>query len=259
MENRTSFGLAAGEYRRFRPRYPASLSAHLASLCPATEAALDCATGNGQAAVDLARHFARVAAFDSSREQIEAAIPDPRVEYRVATAEALPYAAGAFDLAVVAQGAHWFDRPRFYAELERVMKPGGIVAIWGYSYCAIEPEIDRIVAARLLEAIEPYWGDGRLVILDRYATIEFPFAELPWPRCVATEHWTRRDYLRYLGTWSAYKRYVAATGADPLPALDVALEPVWPSANPKVVQFELVGRIGRVVANRSRSQSGKTA
>ena len=58
--------------------------------------------------------------------------------------------------------------------------------------------------------------------------------------------WTRRAYLSYLGTWSAYKRYVAAAGVDPLPELDAALEPVWPSGQAKPVKFELVGRVGRV-------------
>jgi ubiquinone/menaquinone biosynthesis C-methylase UbiE len=246
MENKNSFGLAAADYRDFRPRYPASLFAHLANLSGATEAALDCATGNGQAAVGLARHFTRVAAFDSSRAQIAAAIDDPRVEYRVGTAEALSYTNREFDLVTVAQGAHWFDLPRFYAELERVVKPGAVVAIWGYSYCVIEPTIDRLVAAHLLEPIEPYWDQGRRVIVEKYATIEFPFAELPWPRLVATHAWTRGAYLGYLRTWSAYKRYVAAAGVDPLPELEAVLEPVWPSDSAKPVQFELVGRVGRV-------------
>ena len=91
MENKDTFGAAALEYRASRPTYPEALYSYLASLCAQRRYALDCATGNGQAAVDLARYFDRVAAFDSSAEQIAAAVSHPRVQYRVGTAEALPF------------------------------------------------------------------------------------------------------------------------------------------------------------------------
>lgn len=246
MENKDSFGLTASAYRDFRPRYPAALFEFLASVCAATEAALDCATGNGQAAVDLARRFDRVAAFDSSRAQLDAAIADPKVEYRVGTAEAIPFAEREFDLVTVAQAAHWFDLPRFYRELERVVKPNAVVAIWGYSYCLIEPEIDSIVASELLAPIEPYWAEGRRVIIEKYASIPFPFDEIDWPEFVAAHEWSRGAYLNYLRTWSAYKRFVATAGFDPLPGLEAAIGALWPERESKIVRFELAGRVGRL-------------
>jgi hypothetical protein len=247
MDNKNTFGLAANDYRASRPTYPDALFAYLASLCDRRRAALDCATGNGQAAVDLARYFEHVAAFDSSPEQIAAAPPHPRVEYRVAAAEELPYADGEFDLVTAAQGAHWFDLPRFYAEVRRVAVPAAVIAIWGYSYCKVDAEVDGLVARGLLGAIEPYWGAGNRVIMEGYRTIDFPFAELSWPKFTATHDWTRHAFLSYMRTWSAYSRYVAAGGADPMPALDAALARVWPDATTKPVQFELVGRVGRLL------------
>jgi SAM-dependent methyltransferase len=246
MENKDTFGAAAHAYRASRPTYPDALYSYLASLCVQHDWALDCATGNGQAAVDLARYFGHVAAFDSSAEQIAAALAHPRVEYRVGTAEALPFTASRFDLVTAAQGAHWFDLAKFYAGLRTVTAPGTVVAIWGYSYCRIDAKIDRIVAERLLKPIEPYWAQGNRVILEHYRTIEFPFAEVAWPGFVATHPWTRAGFLDYLRTWSAYRRYLAVHGQDPMPALDRALADSWPDAQSKPVTFELVGRVGRV-------------
>jgi hypothetical protein len=246
IENKDTFGAAANAYRAFRPTYPEALYAYLASLCPQHRWALDCATGNGQVAVDLARYFDRVVAFDSSPAQIAAAVRHARVEYRVGTAESLPFPESRFDLATVAQAAHWFDLEKFYARLRPVMVAGGVVAIWGYSYCRIDAEIDRVVAERLLPLIEPYWAQGNRIILERYRTIEFPFVEVAWPGFTATHLWARETFLNYMRTWSSYRRYVAEEGIEPMPALDRALAELWPNAEAKPVIFDLVGRVGRV-------------
>ncbi|MCM2266089.1 MAG: class I SAM-dependent methyltransferase, partial [Desulfuromonadales bacterium] len=85
---RDHFAPVATSYADFRPRYPRELFAWLASLVPRCELAWDCAAGSGQASTDLAAHFARVVATDASPAQIDAALPHPRIEYRVAPAEA---------------------------------------------------------------------------------------------------------------------------------------------------------------------------
>ena len=246
IENRDTFGAAADAYRAWRPTYPDALFGYLASLCAERKRALDCATGNGQAAADLARYFDRVAAFDSSPEQIAAARLHPRIEYRVGTAEALPFPELKFDLVTAAQAAHWFDLAKFYSGLRSVMAPRGVIAIWGYSYCRIDSAIEHIVAKRLLEPIEPYWAEGNRVILERYRTVEFPFTEIEWPGFIATHVWTRERFLNYMRTWSSYRRYLAVHGVDLMPALDRALADVWRDAETKPVVFDLVGRVGRI-------------
>lgn len=246
VDNRDSFGLDAGAYLRHRPRYPAALYDYLASLAPAREAALDCATGNGQAAVGLAAWFRRVAAFDSSSAQIAVALSAPNVEYRVGVAEKLPFPDWKFDLITAAQAAHWFDLPTFYAEIAKVARPGAVLAIWGYSYCRVEPAIDRIVESTLLEPIEPYWADGNKVIVERYRRIEFPFEERPWPGFVSPCNWSRDDYAAYLRTLSAVRKFALEQGRDPVANLVAALDGLWPASDVKRVEFDLVGRVGRV-------------
>ena len=71
-------------------------------------------------------------ATDASEEQIRHAQAHPRVEYRVAIAHASGLPPHSADLVTVAQALHWFDLPPFYAEVRRVLRPGGIVAAWCY-------------------------------------------------------------------------------------------------------------------------------
>src|SRR5438309_10549779 len=82
MKFKDHFSAHAAEYAKFRPHYPDELFEHLASISPRHELAWDCATGNGQAAVGLARHFEKVIATDASAQQIESVEPDKRISYR---------------------------------------------------------------------------------------------------------------------------------------------------------------------------------
>src|SRR5947208_15946630 len=88
MTFKDHFSGHAAEYAKFRPHYPDELFEHLASISPRRELAWDCATGNGQGAVGLARHFEKLIATDANAQQIESAEPDKRNRYRAAPDEA---------------------------------------------------------------------------------------------------------------------------------------------------------------------------
>jgi methylase of polypeptide subunit release factors len=60
----------APDYARYRPGYPAALYDWLASQAPAQTRACDVATGNGQAAPALTRHFRQVIATDASEQKL---------------------------------------------------------------------------------------------------------------------------------------------------------------------------------------------
>ena len=64
------FSDRAALYATCRPLYPDSLFAQLAGLTREHRAAVDCGTGNGQAALGLTKHFRRVIATDPSEAQI---------------------------------------------------------------------------------------------------------------------------------------------------------------------------------------------
>jgi len=172
------FSRHAASYAGHRPDYPAALFDYLAARAGAHELVWDVATGNGQAAHGLVRHFARVSATDASAEQIREAMPHPRITYRVAPAEASGLEPASVDLITVAQALHWFDLPRFYTEARRVLRPGGLIAMWCYHLMSVSTEVDRVLEHFYADTIGPDWPPERRLVEDGYRSLEFPFAEI---------------------------------------------------------------------------------
>ncbi|OJW76526.1 class I SAM-dependent methyltransferase [Thiobacillus sp. 65-1402] len=241
------FSSGSDRYAAYRPDYPAALFAWLAGQCSGHDLAWDCATGSGQAALGLAAHFRRVVATDASAEQIRHAAPHPAITYRVAPAEASGLADHSIDLVTVAQAAHWFDLPAFYAEAARVLKPDGMVALWGYGRMVLPGEMDAPFLRFYGETVGPYWPAERALIDDAYRSLDFPFMEIEAPAFAIEVAWTLPRLLDYLSTWSAVRRYRAARGHDPLPPLRAELAPLWgtPEAA-RTLRWPLFLRAGRV-------------
>lgn len=241
------FSRQAAEYARYRPGYPPALFEFLAAQSPARRLAIDCATGNGQAAVGLAAHFARVLAVDASQAQLAHALPHPRVSYLAAPAERLPIAGGAADLVAAAQAAHWFHFARFYAECRRVLRPGGLVALWTYEKFKVDPTIDAALDHFYTEVIGAYWPPERRYVEQGYRSLPFPFEERAAPEFELSLKWDRATVLRYVGTWSAVQRYRDSLGADPMPLLEAALVRSWPDeAGTRELAWPIHLRLGSV-------------
>lgn len=235
MQFKDHFSSGSGDYARHRPGYPPALFSWLAAQAPATRLAWDCATGNGQAALGLAAHFDGVIATDASREQIAAAAAHPAVEYRVAPAEESGIDGGSADLVTAAQALHWFDVQRFYAEAERVLKPGGVLAVWNYGLARVSPAVDAIVARLYGDIVGEHWPPERRHIETGYRDLGFPWPVLGAPDFEMRAEWRAGDMLAYLRTWSASKRYREATGSDPVAIVEEALGAAWGAAPRRVI------------------------
>jgi SAM-dependent methyltransferase len=239
------FSGQAAEYAAFRPVYPAALIDWLACTAPSRGLAWDCGTGNGQAAVMLADRFDAVLATDASPAQIAAAPPHPRVTYRVAREDESGAEPASVDLVTAAQALHWFDRPRFYAEAARVLKPDGVLAVWCYNLARISPAIDSAVTRFYAERVGRYWPPERREVETEYRAFDLPFGELPVPSFVMTAQLTREAFVAYVGTWSAVARARREEQQDPLPDLVSALTPIWPVAQLREVAWPLAVRAAR--------------
>ncbi len=243
------FSRVSHAYSESRPHYPRALFAWLAEACSARDLAWDCATGNGQAAVDLAPYFARVIATDLSAEQIARATPAAGVTYRAAPADASGLDNASVDLVTVAQALHWFDLDRFYAEVRRVAKPGGLVAVWTYG---IHTTADAAIDARARHfydaTVGSYWPPERHHVEAGYATLPFPFERISTPAFAMHADWSLPQLLGYLRSWSATGRFIREQGYDPVVALETELAPLWgnPSTTRRITWplTLLTGRVG---------------
>jgi len=234
----------AALYADCRPSYPAALAGVLAQLSPGHGLALDCGCGSGQLSVLLGAEFERVEATDASAQQIAQAASHPRVTYRVAPAEVSGLDDASCDLVVAAQAAHWFDLPRYWAEVTRFLKPGGLAALVGYRLLRVDPELDAVVDSFYTDGVGRFWPPERRLVDGGYREIDFPFREVPAPQVDMTAGWNRAQFLGYIATWSAVKA-AEKQGLDPLPSFSESVAALWPDESQlRTIRWPLLLRVG---------------
>jgi len=245
MSFKDHFSQQSRAYSRYRPGYPPELIAWVAAQAPGRRLAVDCATGNGQAAVALADHFESVLALDGSLSQLRNAVVAPGVTYVAATAERLPLPGRSVSLVAAAQAAHWFDFERFHAECRRVLVPGGIVAAWTYEEFRIAAAVDAVIDHFYCGVVGNYWPPERRYVDEGYRTLPFPWTEVPHPPFSLETCWDLDQVLGYLATWSSVQRYKNSLGRDPLPDLRAGLIGTWPRGEPRMLRWPIHLRLGR--------------
>ncbi|BGP48657.1 trans-aconitate methyltransferase 1 [Rhodotorula kratochvilovae] len=171
-----SFDAAA--YAASRPSYPPALFQHILAYCdrapPSSQdprTLLDLGCGPGVSTFDwlpLGR-FDRVVGVDPSEGMVAAArnilaqrrekgeVPEGvDVRFEVARADKL-----------AGQAAHWFNAPATYAELARVLKPGGAFAFWGYGefFFPGKPELSALIPSYSSGTLGAFWEQpGRSIV-----------------------------------------------------------------------------------------------
>lgn len=227
MEFKDYFSTQSDVYAKLRPNYPDELFQFLASLVPVHDLCWDCATGNGQAAVSLAMYFKKVIATDASEHQIKNVMPHERVEYSVGMADNSGIETGTVDLVTIASALHWMDFDKFYKEVNRVLKPGGVFAAWAYYHNYVDDAIDLIIRNLSKEVLYAYWPPERKYVTEHYNTVPFPFKIIETPPFKITKRVNINFLLGYFYSWSSTQKYIKQTGKDPVDALKSDLEIAW--------------------------------
>ena len=215
MKDRFSSGSQL--YQLARPSYPVSLIQEILKHVATPQFAWDCGAGSGQLTQLLAPYFDAVVAKDISTQQLQHAPYFENVSYQVQSAEHTSFAEQNFDLITVAQAIHWFDFDGFYAEVQRTLRPGGILAVIGYGLIQLQqPELQGCIERLYFKTLTGYWDAERRYIDEAYQTIPFPFEEIAMPELSMSFQWSAAQLLDYLNTWSALKHYRAKNSDDPL-------------------------------------------
>ncbi|KAM9334040.1 putative methyltransferase [Symphorus nematophorus] len=180
--------------------------------------AVDVGCGSGQGTILLAPYFTKVVGTDISPAQLEMAQTNnnpPNVSYRQSPAEDLPFASGEVDLVTAFTAAHWFDRLKFLQEADRVLRPGGCLALLSYTmameleYGDVSNTLNDICQefyAALLPFRDPYLGSSSLKIYsDMFDSCSYPDKE--WNECFDIKRiLPLSGYIGMVQSFSSYEK-----------------------------------------------------
>ncbi|KAK2740742.1 hypothetical protein FQN57_005974 [Myotisia sp. PD_48] len=220
-------------YASFRPSYPPKLYDTILSYHQGQyKTCLDLGCGHGLVSRAFSSHFDKVYGIDPSPGMIQQAknlTSEQNIEFIESKAESLPFIASkSIDLVVSGEAAHWFDMPRLFAELNRIMRPGGTMAFWGYTD-HVFPDFPH--ASALVEKyshgldkdlLGSYWPQpGRSILVNKLRAVQPPVDDWEDIQRVEYEPGTTgigsgkgtkfmettiplRQTMEYLRTWSSY-------------------------------------------------------
>jgi SAM-dependent methyltransferase len=147
------YARSVAAYERGRPGYPRAAVDFLAArlrLRPG-RTVVDLAAGTGKLTRPLLATGAEVIAVEPVAE-MRAALP-AGARALDGTAEDMPLNTGSADAVAVAQAFHWFDADAALAEIHRVLRPGGSLAlVWN------RRRLDDPVNQAIEELVTPYRG-----------------------------------------------------------------------------------------------------
>jgi SAM-dependent methyltransferase len=143
MDRAEVFGLYAAEYERGRPDYPVAAVRWLLGTEPLDVADLGAGTGKLTAALVAEGH--RVLAVEPLPE-MRAVLGDrvPGAQVIAATAEQTGLPERSVDAVVAGAAFHWFDRPRVFAEISRILRRPGILGLLGNGFDTTSPWVARL-------------------------------------------------------------------------------------------------------------------
>ncbi|CAK7354774.1 unnamed protein product [Dovyalis caffra] len=241
------FDKQADLYLDGRPTYPTQWYSMLADHTLHHSLAWDVGTGNGQAALGVAEHYEQVIGTDVSEAQLKHAMAHPRVRYlptqlSMSDDELITLIGGenSVDLVTVAQAVHWFDLPKFYSLVARLLrKPGGVLAVWCYNDILVSPAFEPVFK-QFHDSTLPFWHPNIQHIFDGYKKLPFPFENIglgsegkPLELDISKEL-SFEGFLKMISSWSAVIT-AKNQGVDLLsPTVVKELETVW--GGPKLVR-----------------------
>ena len=127
-ERAASFARVADAYERARPGYPADAVLWLAGETPCDVVDLGAGTGKlTRSLAALGHHVVAVEPLAEMLDRLRAAVPGATAV--VGSAESMPLPDASVDVVACAQAFHWFDPGPALAEMARVLRPGGRIAL----------------------------------------------------------------------------------------------------------------------------------
>jgi ubiquinone/menaquinone biosynthesis C-methylase UbiE len=128
LDRAASFAGVADAYERGRPGYPEAAARWLAGDTPVDVVDLGAGTGKlTRSLVALGHRVTAVEPLEEMLDRLRVVVPVARAV--AGSAEAIPLPDGSADVVTCAQAFHWFDPDRALAEIARVLRANGRLAL----------------------------------------------------------------------------------------------------------------------------------
>jgi ubiquinone/menaquinone biosynthesis C-methylase UbiE len=240
------------DYAKFRPSYPKELIHQIFESVNknGTLKIVDIGCGSGQATMQLAQYCAEaklqpqnvsILGLDPSANQIQNAndlLSESEykqfIQYGVSAAESTNIESNSVDIITVAQALHWFDLDVFFKEVDRILKPNGILAVITYDLNKfdIQNAQDELLVLYNDQLGTKYWSPKRKMVDEQYSKVNFPYTNtlkkhvFPYKK-----NMTVNEYIQYLGTWSAIQKYRTENPDEPIDILEKFKQRLIPALN----------------------------
>ncbi|GFS27901.1 trans-aconitate 2-methyltransferase [Elysia marginata] len=170
-------------YSEFRPRYNDDLFRAIVDFCketnPNLNLAVDVGCGPGMSTIGFCKYFKKVMGVDVSETQVACAPKDiPNCEFKVGYSDKLPFIkSGSVDLFCSGESFNLMPHKETFAEADRVLRPGGTIALFGYDVLrADKPEINEVIQKMFVKFL-PYWPKESTLIFDKFRDITLPYSD----------------------------------------------------------------------------------
>ena len=205
-------------YARFRPTYPKAIldiiSGFLSKNNGGFGLAVDVGCGSGQSTFYLSSLFKNCLGTDISEVQVAQAqkkcqeLNIKNVGFKVGDATNLPIESGTVDMLSCAQAWHWMEPEGLYREANRVLKPKGCLAIYGYG----NPQLTNKGCNELLShfyynTLKGCWHEKRKHVENLYREVKLPYQKTERHDFNSSRHMQMSAFIGYVSSWSGYQTY----------------------------------------------------
>lgn len=206
-------------YSRYRPTYPKGLlevlSGYFSRNGCGHDLAVDVGCGSGQSTSQLTEYFSQCIGVDISKAQVGEAQKKceqegrENVRFVVGNGMDLPVETSSVNAITIAQAWHWLsDVGKFYFECNRVLKPGGCLAVYGYGNVKLlDRSCNSLVRNFYENTLKGCWHKERYHIDNEYAEVDLPFTNTERHDIEMTKNFALDDFIGYLSSWSGYQKY----------------------------------------------------
>ena len=222
----------AQEYATYRNAYSNELYDFIAQFGLRRGATiLDVGCGAGAASEPFVMNGFPVTGVDSSEAMLAVASQRmPNATFVKGEAEALPFPNERFDVVISAQAFHWVDRAKALAEAFRVLRRGGMIAVWWkhlMSYDAVKEIREDVFRSMGKEPVEAGLSGG---FREFYASTQFTGQTLrviPWRRSVALD-----QYMAYERSLCEVRQVLGTQAGEYFERLEQRLHDRFGGGNP---------------------------